>query len=134
MFSPAGQALLHGGRRSRYTGRAVRQDPVRLASEVPGLRVIAKGLLAMSVTLLQQAILANVAVGDGLHPGDHFRMRVLAEQMREAPLWLQVFFHRNLAPYLQYPGDFAMLSLEHREHAALLGQPGDAYRVMRGSA
>src|SRR5438045_8493804 len=45
MFSPAGQALLHGGRLFTYTGRSVRQAPVWLARLEPTSRVIANGLL-----------------------------------------------------------------------------------------
>ena len=41
---PAGQAWLHGGRRSTYTGRTVRHEPVWLARLEPGSSVIANGL------------------------------------------------------------------------------------------
>src|SRR5512135_845039 len=133
MFSPAGQALLQGGRRSRYTGRAERHVPVRLASEVPAFSVIANGLLGISLTLLiQQAVLADVAVGYGLQARNHFRMRVLAEQVCEASLRLEVFLYRNLAPDFQYAGHFAVLGLEYREHAGLFGQPRHADGVGRG--
>ena len=44
MFSPAGHALLHGGRLCTYTGRSVRQAPVWLARLEPASKVIANGL------------------------------------------------------------------------------------------
>ena len=44
MFSPAGQALLYGGRLRTYTGRSVRQAPVWLTRLDPTFRVIANGL------------------------------------------------------------------------------------------
>ena len=40
MFSPAGQALLHGGRLFTYTGRSVRQAPVWLARLEPTSKVM----------------------------------------------------------------------------------------------
>ena len=49
MFSPAGQALLHGGRLCTYTGRSVRQAPVWLARLEPRSRVIANGLFMVTV-------------------------------------------------------------------------------------
>jgi hypothetical protein len=44
MFSPAGHALLHGGRLCTYAGRSVRQAPVWLARLDPTSKVIANDL------------------------------------------------------------------------------------------
>src|SRR2546429_9354119 len=49
MFSPAGHALLHGGRLCTYTGRSVRQAPVWLARLDPTSRVIVNGLSMVTV-------------------------------------------------------------------------------------
>src|SRR5450759_5782384 len=115
MFSPAGQALLHGCRRSRYTGRSVRQVPVRLASEVPGLRVIANGLFGISVIpLFQQPILAYMPIGNSLQPCYHFRMCLLAEQVRETFLRLEVFLYWNLTSYL--PVSYTHLRAHETRH------------------
>ena len=59
---------------------------------------------------------------------------VLAEQMREAFLRLQIFLDRQLVAYLQHAGDDAMLGLEYREQTGFLRQPRDADGVMRGRA
>ena len=50
MFSPAGQALLHGGSRSTYTGRSTRHEPVLLARLEPTSRVMAKGFSVTGAT------------------------------------------------------------------------------------
>src|SRR5665647_1280019 len=43
MFSPAGQAWLHGGSRSTYIGRSTRHEPVSFARLEPTSSVIANG-------------------------------------------------------------------------------------------
>src|SRR5665647_2635805 len=114
MSSPAGQALLQGGKRSTYTGRAVRQEPVWLAREEPGSRVMAKGLV-ISVLLRQQAVLEDVFVRHRLNPGDGVGARVFSEQMGEALLWLQVVFHRCALADFQHCRHYTALGLEYRE-------------------
>src|SRR5690242_20643547 len=106
MSSPAGHCALQGGRRSTYTGRSVRQDPVLLACDEPGSRVIAKGFcivmeppadrlrpapLARSAVscgdfLFEQPEAPDVAIGIGLDAREQVGPTLGAEQMREAPL------------------------------------------------
>src|SRR4249920_3653405 len=97
MFSPAGQAWLHGGRRSTYRGRLVRHAPVLLARLEPTSRVIAKGL-SMEARSVQQAVVGNVAVGHRLNRSNAFEVRRIAEQMGIAFLQLEVFVHRDFVP------------------------------------
>src|ERR1039457_161546 len=61
-------------------------------------------------------------------------MCMLAEQVRETFLRLEVFLYWNLTSYLQHTRDFAVFGLKHREHAGLLGQPCQANGVMRSRA
>ena len=73
--------------------------------------MIAKGLFDMSVVLSSSPYLRILsAIACMRH---HLGTRMLAEQMGEAALRLQVFLHRNLPTHLQHTGDFAMLGLEH---------------------
>src|ERR1700674_912682 len=97
MFSPAGQAWLHGGRRSRYTGRLVRHAPVLLARLEPRSRVIAYGL-SIDDLLLQQAELVDIAISHHLNPCNASEVRWIAEQMGVTFLQLQVFGNGNLVP------------------------------------
>src|SRR5450755_81295 len=97
MFSPAGQAWLHGGRRSTYTGRLVRQAPVLLARLEPTSRVIANGL-SMGSPLMKQAELGDIAVGDRLNQRNAWDVGPIAEKMGETFLQLEVFAHRDLVP------------------------------------
>src|ERR1017187_2474541 len=114
MSSPAGHALLQGGKRSTYTGREVRQEPVWLARDEPGSRVMAKGL-AMSALLRQQTVLEDVLVRHRLNPGDGVDARVLSEQVGEALLWFQVAPHRGAFADFQPRRHYPALGLKYRE-------------------
>src|SRR5512145_467518 len=116
MFSPAGQATLHGGSRSTYIGRSVRQVPVWLARLDPGSRVMAKGLR------IEQAELADVAVGHLLDSRNRFVVLLWGKQVREPPLGLEVFLHRQPPADLGDARELAALGLVHREEARLFGQ------------
>src|SRR4051812_29288954 len=128
MFSPAGQALLHGGRRCTYWGRSVRQLPVLLARLVPTSSVIANGF-SISELLVDQVEALDVAVGARLELVDDVLARPLAEQVRVAPLELQVLLDGHTVTNLVRPGDLPVLGLEDREHPALHGQPSNLHRI-----
>src|ERR1700676_5307559 len=97
MFSPAGQAWLHGGKRSRTTGRWVRHAPVLLARLEPTSRVIAYGL-SIDDLLVQQAELVDIAIGHHLNLCNALEVGRIAEQMGFAFLQLEVFAHRDFVP------------------------------------
>src|SRR5690242_21171199 len=107
MFSPAGQPPLHGGRRSTYTGRSVRQEPVWLARLEPGSSVMANGLR------IDEPIFADVAIGHLLDARDRFAVHFRREKMCEAPLRLQVVLDRAPAADLRDAHDLALLGLIH---------------------
>src|ERR1017187_5961702 len=119
MSSPAGHALLQGGKRSTYTGREVRQEPVWLARDEPGSRVMAKGL-AMSALLRQQSVLEDVLVRHRLNPGDGVDARLFPEQVGEALLRLQVVLHRRALADFQHRRHYTALGLEYREQTGFL--------------
>src|SRR5436190_21763043 len=114
MFSPAGHAWLHGGRRSTYSGRLVRHAPVLLARLEPTSSVIANGL-SIGGLLVQQAEVGDIAVGHRLNLRNASEIRPIAEKMSEAFLQLEVFRHRHLAADRRARGDFAIVRLEKRE-------------------
>src|SRR5450631_2334505 len=130
MFSPAGQAWLHGGRRSRYTGRLVRHAPVLLARLEPISRVIANGL-SIDDLLVQQTVLDDIAIGHGLDPCNAFEVRRIAEQMGITFLQLEVFGHGNLVPDRGARSELAVLRLEQWEQTGLDYQAGELDRVFR---
>src|SRR5664280_3192992 len=125
MSSPAGQALLQGGKRSTYTGRELRHKPVWLGSEEPGSRVMAKGL-TISASLGQQAIFEDVLVRQGLYACDSVAARMFSKQVGESFLRLQVVLHRRTLADFEHCRDFSALSLEYRKQTGFLGQAGDA--------
>src|SRR5450432_2127426 len=129
MFSPAGQAWLHGGKRSRYTGRLVRHAPVLLARLEPTSSVIANGL-SMAVPLEEPEAL-DVAVGDPLNQRESATLGRLGEQMRKALLQPQVVFNRHLAADLGAARDFAVFRFEQWEQARFDREPGDLDGVGR---
>src|SRR5574341_1756203 len=96
------------------TARALCSYPVN-----PGLSSCESCLLLF----LQQTELANVAVGDGLDPGDGFHRRLRSEQVGEAALGPEVFLHRQLLADPGHTSDLPVLRLEHREQTGLLGEP-----------
>src|SRR5437868_1457522 len=108
MFSPAGQAWLHGGRRSTYTGRLVRHAPVLLARLEPTSSVIATGL-SINGLLVHQAELGDIAVGNPLNLRDARQIGKLAEEMGEAFLQFEVFGHGHLVADRRTRGDFAVV-------------------------
>src|SRR5438046_10727831 len=97
MFSPAGQAWLHGGRRSTYRGRLVRHAPVLLARLEPTSRVIAYGL-SIDDLLLDQAELIDIAVRHRLNLCNASDVRRITEQMGITFLQLEVFGHGDFVP------------------------------------
>src|SRR5512145_1500295 len=124
MFSPAGQATLHGGSRSTYIGRSVRQVPVWLARLDPGSRVMAKGLR------IEQAELADVAVGHLLDSRNRFVVLLWGKQVSESALWLQVLLHRQTLAYLGDARHLAVLGFVHREEARLFRKARDPDRAV----
>src|ERR1017187_3755759 len=133
MFSPAGQAALQGGSRSTYSGREVRQEPVRLARLEPTSRVMANGLF-MSALLRQQPVLADVAIRDGLQLGNDVHPRLLAEEGGVTLLGFQGLLHLKLGADGQPGGDLAVLRREPREKPSLLGQPRHPDRLVGSRA
>src|ERR1700730_14426898 len=111
MFSPAGQAWLHGGKRSRYTGRLVRHAPVLLARLEPTSRVIAYGL-SIDDLLLQQAELLDIAISHPLNPFNAPEVRRITEQMGITLLQLEVFGNRDLVPDRGTRREFAVMCFE----------------------
>src|SRR5215470_11795324 len=107
MFSPAGQAWLHGGRRSTYSGRFVRHAPVLLARLEPTSSVMAYGL-SMGTVLLQQPELFDVAIGHSLDLGDAREIGVFAEQMGVALLQREILGDRHLPPYRRARNELAV--------------------------
>src|SRR3984893_1716061 len=130
MFSPAGQAWLHGGKRSKYTGRLVRHAPVSLASLEPTSRVIAYGL-SIDDLLVQQAELVDIAIGHHLNLCNALQVRRIAEQMGVTFLQLEVFGHGDLVPDRGTRRDFAVMRFEQWEKASLDCQARDLDRVFR---
>src|SRR5690242_14428979 len=118
MFSPAGHAWLHGGKRSTYSGRIVRHAPVLFARLEPTSSVMAYGL-CMPRLLLQEAELLDVPVRRHLDEREAALVARIAEQMREALLQLEVIRDRNLVPDGRDPRDLAVARLEQREQPAL---------------
>src|ERR1700730_546137 len=131
MFSPAGQAWLQGGKRSKYTGRLVRHAPVLLARLEPTSRVIAYGL-SIDDLLVQQAELVDIAIGHHLNLCNALEVGRIAEQMGVTFLQLEVFGHGDFVPDRGTRRDFAVLSFEQREKAGLDRQARDLDRVFRG--
>src|ERR1700694_1335981 len=130
MFSPAGQAWLHGGKRSRYTGRVVAPAPVFLARLEPASEVIAYGL-SIDDLLVQQAELVDIAIGHHLNLCNALEVGRIAEQMGVTFLQLEVFGHRDFVPDRRTCRDFAVLRFEQREKAGLDRQARDLDRVFR---
>src|ERR1700675_2030688 len=130
MFSPAGQAWLHGGKRSTYKGRLVRHAPVLLARLEPASRVIAYGL-SIDDLLLEQAKLIDVAIGHHLNQRDALDVRRVPEKMAITLLQLEIFGHGALAPDRRALRDFTVLRFEQREKAGLDRQARDLDRVFR---
>ncbi len=137
MFSPAGQAWLHGGRRWTYSGRSSRQEPVLFARLEPTSSVIANGLSISDAALrrsrsspkrrmLRSAPAWMRAIDLGPRLG--------LEQVREALLRAQVVLDGYLPADLRDAGHLAVACLEHREDARLLCQAGDPDRVLRRAA
>src|SRR6185503_12895274 len=128
MFSPAGQAWLHGGRRSRYTGRSVRQVPVWLARLEPGSSVMAKGLR------IDEPVLSDVAIGHLLDAGNGLGVERWSKQMRKAALRLEVRLDRQAPADLGDAHHLAVLGLEHREDPGLLRKARNMHRLVGGVA
>src|ERR1700675_1986773 len=128
MFSPAGQAWLHGGRRSTSKGGLLRHAPVLLARLEPTSRVIAYGF-SMDYSLVQQAELVDIAISHHLNSGNAFEVRRIAEEMGVAFLELEVFGNGNLVPDRGTRRDYAVLRFVQREEAGLDYQARELDRV-----
>src|SRR6185369_6468149 len=128
MFSPAGQAPLQGGRRSTYTGRMVRHEPVWLARLEPGSSVMAKGLR------IEEPITTDVAVGVLLDARDDRGIWHLAEQVREAPLRPEVVLDRGLPADFRHRGNFPVHRLVNGEQTGFLGEARDPDRLLGSMA
>src|SRR3954471_23027386 len=74
---------------------------------------------------------AHVAIGDRLDRRYRLHIRRLAEEMREAPLQLQVVLDWHPPPELMTARDFAVFRFEQRKQARFDREPRDLDRVGR---
>src|SRR5690349_17889457 len=113
MSSPAGHALLHGGRRSTYTGRLLRHVPVWLARLEPRSSVMANGFFMILIS--REAEDPNVAICNPLYRRNRFGGDLRTEQVCKASLQLEIILDRHATPQLVASGNLALLGFEQGE-------------------
>ena len=84
--------------------------------------------------MIEQAILGNIAVGDGLYQADALSPLLGRKKMGKTPLRFQIILHGNPPADLLAAGDNAVLGLEQRKQPALDREPRQPDRVVGGRA